>query len=82
MILQPIAFIVVVIVRGKLKPTITLYMLQYIRKNIKVQQMLFNECTNIGVLYVSQFLQSCSIHTEKLIKTVNAYRFSLVWSFH
>ena len=39
MILQPIAFIVVVIVRGKLKPTITLYMLQYIRKNIKVQQI-------------------------------------------
>ena len=40
MILQPIAFIVsstIIVNDEKLKPTITLYMMQYIRDEIKVQ---------------------------------------------
>ena len=50
MILQPIAFIVI-----KLKPTITLYMMQYIRDEINIQQMI------IVVLFYVKFLESPSI---------------------
>ena len=64
MILQPIAFImssIVIVNDEKLKPTITLYTIQYIRKDIKVQQ------THLHLSLYSKSIFAKPLYPERLI---------------